>query len=277
MTKSNEQEIRTPVGEFAKNAVVWVTVGPKRTRCRGEVQAVNPKNLKVRFTWGNGRTTVRDFSIEDGLVTDVEFASDLPQVSTSIEPTPEKLADANAVAKRKVNPPARGKKAGTTMAKTTAVVEAKIADAQPTIDTEAARKNAPALAAGEIAGLDGLTRYNMAKAEKRAVDAAKKAGKPKPATPVIDWINAHPTKTREATPKASTGSTSSRGPSVPESDQRKLVEDAVKAGARSVGAVKKALRAQGKPCSSKWVVPIFATLDVEKLQAKPKGKTTKAA
>jgi hypothetical protein len=55
---------------------VFVTVGPKRTRCCGRVLSMTAKNVLVRFTWGNGRQTDRRFKVIDLgplVVIDVEF------------------------------------------------------------------------------------------------------------------------------------------------------------------------------------------------------------
>lgn len=66
------------------------------------------------------------------------------------------------------------------------------------------------------AKMDRLERINAAKAEDAAVKAAAKAGEPKPATPVLDYMNSADFNKRSKTTTRSSNGKSARAPKTPE-------------------------------------------------------------
>lgn len=99
-----------------------------------------------------------------------------------------------------------------------AIVAAKAAD-EAKADTDAAtldpepEPDVPELTDDMIAGMDRNIRLARAKAESREKKQAMAAGKPVPATPVIDWMERNPTNTLTSTgrPKNGTGAAKSTG------------------------------------------------------------------
>lgn len=131
---------------------------------------------------------------------------------------------------------------------------AEITDAIAAAVTADPASFAGVVTAENIAAMDPATRLSFARAERDALQAAKAARSPMPATPVLDWM-LDPSTGLAAQPKAK-GTTGSRA--VPRSaEDEQTLKDAIVA-ARSGGAtwhaVGKALHAAGinTPRGGRW-------------------------
>lgn len=122
------------------------------------------------------------------------------------------------------------------------------------MSTKQAMKRTPAA----IAAMSDEERSKAMTVERRDVRNAKDAGKRKPPTPVIDWVNAHPDLHKKGGTRKASGARVGAGPRLPEAERVKLFNDAVKAGANTMAGVKKHIRSRGKPCSGKWIRPLLA-------------------
>lgn len=130
------------------------------------------------------------------------------------------------------------------------------------------------MASDRLKGHDEVRK--AAEVEAAAVKAAKMAGQPEPATPVLSWMGSMDYKNRRDSAQQAakgTGFTTTKARLTDPKARQDMVKEAVDAGCRTAGAVRKHINAKGLACSTDWIAPMLLGM----IGDAPKATTLKAA